>query len=170
MCLMHIALCDTGSGFGTIRCAAAVNNCPGSAGSYCHPYHIWSSTEDGSASFTPYLASGTFNLTGGCSGRWCTYTYALGVRCVLDLGSNNTNILCRLCVVLDNFTIVTGTFSFGKNTSSFVTAILISAPCSADGLEATARAPLPVHMMLTTATRSTYGLRYQAVTLILLDS
>ena len=109
-------------------------------------------------------------LPGGCSGRWCTYTYALGVRCVLDLGSNNTNILCRLCVVLDNFTIVTGTFSFGKNTSSFVTAILISAPCSADGLEATARAPLPVHMMLTTATRSTYGLRYQAVTLILRDS
>ena len=77
-------LCDTGSGYGTLRCYWGYS-CPGSAtgtvdANGCHPYHTWSSLPSGNTYIIGQLVSGTWS-----SHRYYAYTYAHSVRCVLDL-------------------------------------------------------------------------------------
>ena len=52
----------------------------------CNPYFVWSGTlKSGTSYWSPYLNSGTFNLTGACGSGYCASTNAFGVRCVPDL-------------------------------------------------------------------------------------
>ena len=69
------------------------SGCTGSANGNCIPNNVWSGTvQSGSNYYNRYLQNGTFNS------NYNTYTYAFGVRCVLDLktadgcpGSGNGN-------------------------------------------------------------------------------
>jgi len=74
-------LCDAWSGYGALQCNPA-NSCPGSADNNCYPNIIWSGIlKSGTNYYARYLQNGTFNSDTYSLGS----TYALTVRCVLDL-------------------------------------------------------------------------------------
>ena len=73
------------SGYGTLQCnyTGTSGYCPG-AGGNCYPYVVWSSQSTiDSYIWTPELIRGVFSEL--YNGRGLTETYALSVRCVLDL-------------------------------------------------------------------------------------
>ncbi len=147
-----------------------LESCPGSASSSgnCYPNYVWSGTQQSSTGYYPYyLNNGTLKASTNYS-----YTWAYGVRCVLDLkpadncypywiwssqvsGSNSG------FGWLNN-----GTWNTSTNPSTnasgvrcvldlnyghSVTSIQVTAPCSATTIRA-ARAPT-----ITTAGRTSYG-------------
>ena len=77
-----LQLCDASSGNGALQCASR-SGCKGSAGN-CHPYHLWSGTAISGTSdcyYRAYLNNGSFGATSSSND---TYTYARGVRCVIE--------------------------------------------------------------------------------------
>lgn len=75
-----LQLCDLGSGYGALQCSPYYGGCPGSADNSCWPYGIWSSTQEGTDMYSNReLYSGSYEYTFIRS-----FTYAFGVRCVLD--------------------------------------------------------------------------------------
>ena len=81
-------LCDVYAGYGTLQCGANYGSCPGAANSNCDPEHVWSTyTESTTNTYDRGLYKGVFVHTSDH-----VYTYAFGVRCVLDANNTAKNI------------------------------------------------------------------------------
>ncbi len=73
-------LCDWNSGYGALRCNYHETGCKGAPSDDCYPNYVWSGTvQSGTTYYNRNLNGGTFNNNN------LAYTYALTVRCVLDL-------------------------------------------------------------------------------------
>ncbi len=78
------------SGYGALQCNPRSSGCPGSANNNCYPNNVWAGTlKSGTNYYLGNLNSGTFYAR--TSNEYLAYTYALTVRCVLDL---TTDKLC----------------------------------------------------------------------------
>ena len=152
-------LCDHTAGYGTLRCSSGPSLCPGASGGYCWPYAVWSGAPRETGYYSGFhFVSGSLTMSGACEGTGkCSYTNAFTVRCVLVL--NYYKARYRSANELSESSVFTHRTNL-KTSSAMNSPVM--APCGAVQQLATARALLLVPMMLTTATRSTYGLHSQA--------
>ena len=136
-------LCDRYTGYGTLQCYPA-GSCPGSANGNCNPQTLWSSTPRSTDIYEHgWLNNGVFNYANGTNAQ---HTFAYTVRCVLDLGFKKYSAGRGLC-----------SLALASLQTGSVTGIPVTAPCSAGGLKAAARAP-----RIITATRTHYGQAHRA--------
>ena len=150
---------DANAGYGTLRCSSGPSLCPGASGGYCWPYAVWSGAPRETDYYSGFhFVSGSLTMSGACEGTGkCSYTNAFTVRCVLVL--NYYKARYRSANELSESSVFTHRTNL-KTSSAMNSPVM--APCGAVQQLATARALLLVPMMLTTATRSTYGLHSQA--------
>ena len=155
------SVAGTISGYGTLQCnwKNTNSNCPGAAGGNCFPYAIWSGAPRETDYYSGFhFVSGSLTMSGACEGTGkCSYTNAFTVRCVLVL--NYYKARYRSANELSESSVFTHRTNL-KTSSAMNSPVM--APCGAVQQLATARALLLVPMMLTTATRSPYGLHSQA--------